>query len=159
MKHTSLIIFFAAVCCCVFFSSCKKDLSVEGDGSGIDRNLVAAWYNRVDTVGFEAYVDGSTKTLTVDALGKLQYMPAKDTVKRGTIILTILKTEGTDIQLHMIYRIPHFVDTTFSVVGQYVVSANKDTLHLVIPDPDTSEPIPVTYNRTTIGAQVVPWRP
>jgi len=157
MKHIPLIIFFTAVTCAVILSSCKKDLSVDGDGDPIDARLVAAWYNRVDTVGFEAFADGSTKTLTVDSLGNRQYMPAKDTVKRGTIILTILKTQGEDIHFHMIYRIPKFIDTTFSAVGQYRISANRDTLHLTIPDPDTDEPIPVLYNRTRIGARVVPW--
>ncbi|MGE5314195.1 MAG: hypothetical protein ACM3Q4_05840 [Acidobacteriota bacterium] len=137
-------------------SSCSKDLSIDGDTSTIDPALVAVWYNRADTVGFEAHADGSTRTLTVNTQGRLQYMPAADTVKRGTIILTIKKTEGPDIHLHMVYRIPRFIDTTVSVVGTYRVSANKDTLHLTIPDPETAEPIPLAYNRSEIGALVVP---
>ncbi len=126
MKHIPLIKFFAAVCSAVILSSCKKDLSVEGDGDPIDARLVAAWYNRADTV------------------------------KRGTIILPILKTEGEDIHFHMVYRIPNFV-TTFSAIGQYRISANRDTLHLTIPVPDTDESIPFMYNRTRVGARVVPW--
>jgi hypothetical protein len=157
LKHLPLILFFFAVSCAIILSSCKKDLSVDGDGSGIDANLVAVWYNRVDTVGFEALADGTTRNLIVDSLGRVQYMQAKDTVKYGTSILTILKTEGTDISLHLVYRIPHFVDTTFSVVGKYTVSANKDTLHITIPDPDTKELLPYVYNRTHVGAVVVPW--
>jgi hypothetical protein len=154
MKFSIFILAALTIALCV--SSCKNDLSVDGDNSGIDPDLVAAWYNRVDTVGFEAHQDGSTRTLIVDTQGRLQYMPAADTVKRGTIILTITKTEGADISLHMIYRIPHFIDTTISVVGKYTISSNRDTLHLTIPDPDTAEPIPYVYNRASIGAIVVP---
>jgi hypothetical protein len=154
-KPLPLVISFLAFSLCLMVWSCKKDLSVESDGSGIDPNLVAAWYNPIDTVGFEAKADGSTKTLIVDAAGRLQYMPAQDTLKRGTMIFTILKTGGSEISLRLTYRITHVIDTTISVAGEYHLSAFKDTLYLSIPDPNTSEPIDLMYDRSSIGAQVV----
>jgi hypothetical protein len=135
---------------------CKKSSPIEIEKPAIDSDLIGAWYNAKDTVGFEVFSDGSTKTLTVDSLGKLQYMPAKDTVKRGTIILTILKTDGEEIQLRIVYRIPKFIDTTVTVVGQYSFSSKKDTLSLTVPDPSSGKPTTVIYRKASIGELVIP---
>ena len=141
----------------VSIEACKKDTSVAGDdGPKIDANLLAAWYNRTDSVGFEVFADGSTKTLSVDSIGKLQYMPAQDTVKKGTLILNILKTENGDIHLKLVYRRPRFIDTTVTVVGQYQLTAYNDTLKLTVPDPSTAQPTLITYIRSFIGAMVAP---
>jgi len=141
----------------VSYEACKKDTSIiEDNNPKIDANLIAPWYNRTDSIGFEVYKDGSTKTLTVDSVGKLQYMPAKDTLKRGTIILNILKTDRGDIHLKIVYRIPRFIDTTVTVVGQYEFSTNNDTLKLTVPEPTTAKPTLVTYIRSFIGALVAP---
>jgi hypothetical protein len=139
------------------FDACNKDTSIIDDNDPkIDAKLIAPWYNRVDSVGFEVFPDGSTKTLSVDTAGKLQYMPAKDTLKRGTIVLNILKTVNGDIHLKITYRIPRFIDTTVSVVGQYEFSNNEDTLKLTVPEPTTAKPTLVTYIRSFIGALVAP---
>ena len=154
LKFCSIIVIGMLILSC---ESCKKDTTIAGDNDPkIDANLIAPWYNRTDSVGFEVLKDGSTKNLSVDSIGRLQYMPAKDTLKRGNIVLTILKTSGGDINLRIIYRIPRFIDTTVTVVGQYEFSSNNDTLKLTVPDPSTSKPTLVTYIRSFIGALVAP---
>ena len=159
IRHLNLRWFIFIISCVLLTAcqSCKKDTSVDGDNDPkIDANLIAAWYNRTDSVGFEVFGDGSTKTLTVDSIGKLQYMPPADTVKRGTIILNILKTEMGDIHLRIVYRIPRFIDTTVTVVAQYEFSANNDTLKLTVPEPTTAKPTLIMYIRSFIGAIVAP---
>lgn len=156
--HITRLVVLSILCLIILScDACKKDTSVDTDDDPkVDANLIAAWYNRADSVGFEVFKDGSTKTLTVDTAGKLQYMPAADTVKRGTIILNILKTDRGDIHLKITYRIPRFIDTTVTVIGQYEFSTNNDTLKLTVPEPTTAKPTLITYIRSFIGALVAP---
>jgi hypothetical protein len=152
-------LFFVIVFFSLLLTGCRKNSPTENNKPAIDSDLIGAWYNTKDTVGFEVFSDGSTKTLTVDSLGKLQYMPSKDTLKRGTIILTILKTDGEEIQLRLVYRIPKFIDTTVTIVGSYYFSTKKDTLSLTVPDlsPEgNGKPTTVIYRRSFIGELVIP---
>ncbi len=137
----------------LIFWNCRKDNPVEPPL--VDSKLVAVWYNRQDTVGFEVLSDGTMKNLDVDAGGKLEYAPAQDTVT-GALTFKIESARGTAISIRGTY-ISHTIDSTYVTTGTYNFSNNDNTLTLTLIVPlNGASQTTFVYQRSFVGAVVVP---
>jgi len=121
----------------------------------VDPSLNGVWYSSEYSVGFEVLSDGSSKTLVVDTSGKLQYNPPGAEVN-SSLILTITKAKNGNLASILRYKQPG-IDTTMTIPGTYVLSDNKNTLSVTIPNPLNSvQQITVVFIRSVIGEIVRP---
>jgi hypothetical protein len=134
-------------------SACKKN---ETGPSTIpfDPAFVGVWYSDSNAVGFEVLSDGSSKTLTVDTAGRLQYA-SPGTGTTGAISLTLLSAKDGNLTANVRYYVPGYVDTTVAIPGVYSFSDNNNTLSISFPNPASGGQLyTMTFRRSSIGAIV-----
>jgi hypothetical protein len=122
--------------------------------SAIDPFLNGIWYSSNYSIGFEVLTDGSSKTLTVDTAGRLQYNLSGEI--NSSLMLTISKAKDGNLTGILRYKQPG-IDTTMTIPGTYVLSNNNNTLSVTIPNPlSSSQQITIVFIRSAIGEIVKP---
>ena len=132
---------------------CKKN-SIDPEPELIDSRLFGVWFSSQDTSGYEVLRDGTMKFLMVDSNKKLQYAPV-DTLGLS-ITLQILKAREGVMTVKVRALIPGFLDSTVTLFATFSFSNNDNTLTITGPDPMTDSITTIVYNRSAIGAVVLP---
>jgi hypothetical protein len=137
-------------------SACKKN------GTGpkeipFDQAFVGVWYSDSNAVGFEVLADGSSKTLSVDTAGTLQYA-TPGSGATSAISLTLLSGKDGNLTANIRYYVAGFIDTTFVLPGTYSFSNNNNTVSISFPNPTSSggSLYTMVFRRSSIGALVRP---
>jgi len=144
-------IFIFGLALAALAAGCKKNNPVQPTVP-VDPQLVGDWYSTSFGAGFEVHADGTTRNLSLDTSGRVEYTTgAADSILQ----LTILDAKNGVITIRAQEHVPGLVDTTVIIPGQYELTNSGNTLTLTIPDPTSGELTPIQFQRTMLGAMVI----
>jgi len=136
----------------IMLSACKKDDSPVEVVSPIDKIFNGVWYASYEMVGFEVLSDGTSKTLTVDTAGRLQYAKPEDGI-RAKITLVITEAGSGNMKANATFQ---GYDTTYTLFCVYTFTENNNTVSITFLSPLNGQSTTMVFRRSAIGELVKP---
>lgn len=150
-KTNGKLAFPLVIALLLILAACKKDESPV-QVSPIDQIFTGVWYASAEMVGFEVLSDGTSRTLTVDTAGRLQYAKPEDGI-RGNLTLVITEAKNGNMKANATFK---GYDTTYTLLCVYTFSDNNNTVSITFLSPLNGQSTTMIFRRSAIGEVVKP---